>query len=66
MMNVCRRAALELRGGTGIEFPMGEMLTGVIEVGYEYGLTSFIKEKFEANGQASTARNLSFTMGVRF
>ena len=58
-----RRVTMELRGGTGIEFPMSRMFTGVIEASYEYALTSTTKESINLPVKA---RNLSFTMGVRF
>jgi hypothetical protein len=58
-----RRVTMELRGGTGIEFPMSRMFTGVIEAGYEYALTSTTKKKLDLPVKA---RNLSFTMGLRF
>lgn len=63
MMQNVKRAVLELRGGTGFEFPMGGMYTGVAEVGYEYGLTSFVKKEVQ---MPAKSRNLSFSMGVRF
>jgi hypothetical protein len=58
-----RRVTMELRGGTGIEFPMGRMFTAVIEAGYEYALTSTTKESINLPVKA---RNLFFTMGARF
>lgn len=58
-----RRVTMELRGGTGIEFPMGRMFTAVIEAGYEYALTSTTKESLDLPVKA---RNLFFTMGARF
>lgn len=63
MTQYSNRVAMELRGGAGIEYPMGKMFTGVIEAGYEYGLTDSVKlEGFEG----TTMNNLFFTMGVRF
>jgi hypothetical protein len=63
MTQYTRRVTMELRGGAGIEYPMGKMFTGVIEAGYEYGLTSIVTlEGFKP----TTARNLFFTMGIRF
>jgi hypothetical protein len=63
MMQYARRVTMELRGGAGIEFPMSGMFTGVIETGYEYGLTSLAKESVNLT---VTARNLFFSMGARF
>lgn len=63
MTQYTRRMSLELRGGAGIEYPMGKMFTGVIEAGYEYGLTSIILKSLN---NPTTARNLFFSMGVRF
>ena len=63
MTQYTRRVSLELRGGAGIEFPMSGMFTGVIEAGYEYGLTSIIIESLH---NPTTARNLYFSMGARF
>jgi hypothetical protein len=63
MMQNVKRATLELRGGTGFEFPMGRMHTGVVEVGYEYGLTSFVKSEVQ---MPAKARNIHFTMGLMF
>ncbi len=63
MTQFTRRVSLELRGGAGIEFPMNGMFMGVIEAGYEYGLTSIIIESLH---NPTTARNLYFSMGARF
>ena len=63
MTQYARRVTMELRGGAGIEFPMSNMFTGVIEAGYEYGLTSIVKESLNL---PATARNLFFSMGARF
>ncbi len=63
MTQFTRRMSLELRGGAGIEFPMSGMFAGVIEAGYEYGLTSIILGKLH---NPTTARNLYFSMGARF
>lgn len=58
-----RRVTMELRGGTGIEFPMGRMFTGVIAAGYEYALISTTEESLKLPVKV---RNLFFTMGARF
>lgn len=63
MTQYTRRVSLELRGGAGIEFPMSGMFTGVIETGYDYGLTSII---IKSLNNPTTARNLFFSMGARF
>lgn len=63
MTQYSHRVIMELRGGAGIEYPMGTMYTGVIEAGYEYGLTDSVKL---GGFEGTTGNNLFFTMGIRF
>jgi hypothetical protein len=70
MMEYANRTERELATGAGLEFPMGGMLNGMAELGYEFGLTSVKKDGAAVppgwSDYTIKMRDLFLSMGVRF
>lgn len=61
---------LALLGGAGVDIPMGPTLKGVVEAGYEFGLTDIGKDVSQVKADATNAtcktRNIFLAVGVKF
>jgi hypothetical protein len=61
---------LAILGGAGVEVPLGEMFSGVVEAGYEFGLTDVAKNDSESLSEESNmtrkTRNIYVVAGLRF